>query len=133
MFKTGLHFPFIVVLNSSELFWSVDWLVVEDAIQFKGELERRDEDVKFGVDGIGSVEAELKTRKEQWQLFLKPSFELRDPSALGLMRVSPFSAAGLGAKIMLGSLDLAKAFRKWILALFAIYFSMVWKFNMGAR
>lgn len=63
---------------------------MEDAIQLEGEFERRDEDVEFGIDGVGVVEGKDEAWEKERELGLKPAFEFRDTSALGFMGVVPF-------------------------------------------
>jgi hypothetical protein len=74
-FMASLHLPFVVGLHPSELFGTVDGFIVEDAVQLKGESQRRDVDVEFAVDGVLAVEVKVKRREKKDELFGEPAFE----------------------------------------------------------
>jgi hypothetical protein len=74
-FGAGEHLPMVIGLHGGEFFRAVDWLIVKDAVQLKGELQRRDVDVEFSVDGVLAVEVKFKVREKKDELFGKPAFE----------------------------------------------------------
>jgi len=73
---------------------------VEDAVEFEGELERRDEDVEFAIDGVGAVEVEIKIGIEPWEFLGEPAFQFGDSGAFGLVGVVPSSGACVRAKLV---------------------------------
>ena len=60
MFEAGLRFAVVIGLHGCEFVRAVDWFVVEDAVEFKGEFERRNIDVEFTVNGIFAVEVKFE-------------------------------------------------------------------------
>ena len=58
-FNARLELATIVCLNAIQFIWSVDRLVMDYTIQFKGEFEWRNIDVEFSIDGVGSVKVKL--------------------------------------------------------------------------
>jgi len=60
VFETGLCFSRVIGLYRCEFVFAVNGFIVKDAIQFKGEFEGWNEDVKFTIDGIFTVEMEFK-------------------------------------------------------------------------
>lgn len=66
----------IVVLDLGQLVGAEDGLVVEEPIEFKGELERWDVDVEFCIDSILPIEVELQRRIQDRKLLFQPHFQL---------------------------------------------------------
>lgn len=93
MFEAGLGFSSIIVLDRGQLIGAVDWFVVEDTIELEGEFERGDVDVEFSVDGVFTVEVELKGWIEYRKLFGEPYFEFGYTSSLGLVGIAVFGGA----------------------------------------
>ncbi len=99
-FKAGLGFAVVVVLNGSKFVFAVDGFVVEDTIQLEGEFERRDVDVEFSIDGVFTVEVEIKCRVELGKLVLKPSFEFGDTSAFSFMCIGVLCSTRLTTEVV---------------------------------
>jgi hypothetical protein len=106
VFETGLGFTSIIGFHLGKFVGSVDGFVVEDAVEFKGEFQGRDEDVEFTIDGVSAVEVEFEGGIEDRELLLKPSFEFGNTGAFGFMGIVVFSGTRLTAKVVLGLFDL---------------------------
>jgi hypothetical protein len=99
-FGTGKHLPLIVVLDGAEFLRAVDRFVMENAVQLESQVESRDIEVEFGINGIGSVEVKLKVGEQTRQLFLEPSLHLGDSGSLSFVGIVPFGGAGLRAEVV---------------------------------
>lgn len=59
MLDTGLIFTLVVILDLSQLLWSIYGLIVKDAIEFKGKLKRWNVNVQLGIDRILAIEVKF--------------------------------------------------------------------------
>ena len=116
VFGTGEHLAVVIGLHGCEFVRAVDWFVVEDAVEFKGEFERRNIDVEFTVNGIFAVEVKFERGVESGKFGGEPDFEFGDAGALGLMGVIVFGGTGLTTEMVLGLFELGVYFGNGLFA-----------------
>ena len=107
MFDAGLNFPSVIGLHLGKLLRAEDRLIVKDAVEFKGKLERRDVDVEFSVDSVFSIEVKLKGGIEFGKFHGQPDFKLGDTSARCFVSVVIGRITGRRAEMLFASRDLA--------------------------
>ena len=98
---TGREFATVIGLNRIEFVLTVDGLIVEDSIEFKGKPKGWDEDVQFGLDGILSVEVDFKAWIEGRELFFEPFFQLGTTGSVLFVSIVPFGGTGFATEVVL--------------------------------